>query len=154
MQPSHILGLGLPFHFSLMLAQQSRQFRLQVGWSGIVLGGWKIVHTSGYFSGCSMASPYFGPFSQAQHHLISNKITKRHWPAAILSHLPRLTFPAQVLLWNGIPSLNVCPPWTLLLDHTHERHFFRSALLILEVHCESRTGFDPSEFEPRSWLRR
>jgi hypothetical protein len=81
-----------------MQAQQSRQFRLQVGRSEIALVGWKIVQTSGYFSGCSMASPYFGPFSQAQHHLFSNKIAKRHWPAAILSHLPFLTFSAQMLL--------------------------------------------------------
>jgi len=45
-----------------MQAQQSRQLRLQVGWSGTVLGGWKIVQTSGYFSGCSVASPLFWSF--------------------------------------------------------------------------------------------
>ena len=55
-------------------------------------------------------------FSQAEHHLFSNKISKRHWPAAILSHLPFLTFSAQMLVWSGTPSLNVCPPCTLLLD--------------------------------------
>jgi hypothetical protein len=53
-----------------------------------------------------MASPYFGPFSQAQHHLFSNKITKRHWPAAILSHLPFLTFSVQnaIMKWHTQPK--------------------------------------------------
>ena len=78
-----------------------------------------------------MASHYFDPFSQAQHHLFSNKTTKRHWPAAILSHLPFFPRANAIMKWHTQPKcvspLNVVTrsngKQRLILDLRHVKKF-------------------------------
>ena len=61
---------------------------LIMGWNGIVLGGWKLFRQVGTSVGAAWLPLILVLYPKPSTTFLPRKITKRHWPAAILSRLP------------------------------------------------------------------